>query len=140
MLECELLCPVGLVIPRKEKNMRKFIVFALASLAMTAVAQAAVTVVNPVTVAVGATVHLTPVDQNSVPIPISECTIQAFVPSIVTVSYDATGAVLTGVAPGAGANAAYWLCKAPGGSATVSSAPFTITVPWSVTTVGDTSP
>jgi hypothetical protein len=120
--------------------MRKLIIFALTSLAMTVVAQAAVPIVNPVTIAVGATVHLTPIDQNSVPIPISECTIQAFVASIVTVSYDSTGAILTGVAPGAGASGAYWLCKAPGGSATVNSATFTITVPWSVTAVGDTSP
>jgi hypothetical protein len=126
----------------KGKNMRKLIFTALSSLAMTAVAHAAVPVVNPVTVGVGATVHLTPVDQNSAPIPISECTIpvSSFVASIVTVSYDSTGAILTGVAPGTGATGAFWQCKAPGGSATVNSATFNITVPWSVTAVGDTSP
>ncbi len=105
-------------------------------------AYAVVPIVNPLTVNLGTPVHLTPIDQNSTPVPINQCTIVGFpsaggLPtSLVTVSYDATGGILTAV--GTGSGLAQWKCV--NGSAVVTSVQFTVTVPWSVTAVGDTMP
>lgn len=101
-------------------------------------------VVNPVTVPVGSTVHLTPVDQNGNPIPIAQCTIVAapgapLNPSIFTIAYDSTGANFTGVAPGS--ILCLWVAQAPnGGTTVVNSANFEVVVPWDVTAVYDTQP
>jgi hypothetical protein len=113
-----------------------------------AVAQAAPPLVDPVVVPLGGSVHLTPVDQNGVPIvPSNVCTIIGW-PSagglpatLVAVSYDATGAIITAVTPVGDSGLAQWKCVH--GITVVPSVKFTVTVPpvpWSVTAVGHTIP
>lgn len=110
------------------------------------IAVAAVPLVSLVTVNLGTPVHLTPTGfdaaSNPVPLAPSLCTVVGFpnvlaLPtSLVTVTSDSTGVILTAV--GAGTGTARWSCT--NGSATAVSASFTVTVPWNVTQVGDTSP
>lgn len=101
--------------------------------------------VQPVNVAVGATVHKTPVDQNGTPIPMSaNVTVlpvsvsgyPALPAAIATITYDGTGAIFTGVMAGVGG--AQWSVK--DGADTILSAGFLVTVPSAVTAVGDTIP
>lgn len=118
--------------------MKFFLAGILIFLGATA-AQAAPPLVNPVTVGIGATVHLTPIDQTNAPIPIGFCTVVNVLPAMATITYDATGANITGIAAGSAPNA-MWHCV--NGATTVNSLQFTLTVPapWSVTAVGDTLP
>jgi len=91
-----------------------------------------------VVVTIGGTpVHLTPRDQDGNPIDITKCTITGVPSTLANVSYDATGAVLAAVGTGSTATA-FWKCVNQG--TTVQSAYFKVTVPWSVTEVGHTSP
>lgn len=112
-------------------------------------AYAAVPLVNPVTVNLGTPVHLTPhgYDAANLEVPVTvgptgQCTVvgfpsASFLPtSLVTVTYDSTGAILTAVGPGSGN--AQWKCQ--NGTAVVPSVNFSVIVPWNVTQVGDTSP
>ena len=98
--------------------------------------------VNPVTVAISATVHITPVDQNGNPIPVGECVLSTvgvsppLASTVATTATDSTGFNFTGVASGSG----FETIKCTSGSASVISAPFAVTVPWNVTAVGSTSP
>lgn len=106
-----------------------------------ALAQAAPPLVNPVTLSVGASVHLTPIDQNSVPVPIVQCTLLNLPPATATFVKDATGVILTGVAP-ASNGGVRWQCG-DGVNPAVLSPGFFVTVvpaPYSVTAVGDTMP
>lgn len=124
--------------------MRNLTLLALAGAALAlslGVAQAAAPpLVNPVTVPVGTSVHVTPIDQNSVPIvPASQCTLKTTTNAPftnVSVAYDPAGVMLTGLQ--SGAVQAYLSCA--NGTATVNSLAFSITVPWDVTAVGTTSP
>jgi hypothetical protein len=96
--------------------------------------------VNPVTVAAGGTVHLTPIDQNSMPISILECTLSGVLAPIATHVKDATGFVITGGSVGT-LNSAKISCS--NGGTPVVSPTFTVTVtpaPYTVTQVGTTSP
>ena len=99
--------------------------------------------VQPVTVAPGATQHKTPVDQDGNPIAIANAVViftgviaPELVSSVATVTYDATGAIFTGVEPGAG-NARWQVTE---GQAVTYSDDFLVTVTSPVTAVGDTSP
>lgn len=106
--------------------------------------------VSPVNLAIGGSpVHLTPVDQDGNPIPMGDnMTIVLDAPTFgavpfpagsVNITYDASGAILTAVAPGDGT--ARWRGVSPGGGAvTVYSDWFLVHVPWNVTAIGDTSP
>lgn len=98
---------------------------------------AAVLTPNPVIVAIGSPVHLTPRDQDGTVIPIEKCTIINVPVTLATMAKDATGMVLTAVGTGS-TSAAQWRCT--NDATTASSALFVITVPWSVTAVGHTSP
>ncbi len=111
-------------------------------LAPIAAIAAAPPLVNPVTLILGGpAVHLTPHAYDAaggeVPISISQCAISNVATTLATITYDATGALLTAVNTGS-APVALWKCT--NGGVTVQSAPFTVTVPWSVVSVGDTSP
>lgn len=112
-----------------------------ALLSFTALAaQAAPPLVSPVTIASGGSVHLTPIDQNSAPIPIAQCTIQNLPGTVATVSYDASGAVLAAVGAGL-APSVQWKCT--DGTTSVLSAFFSVKAnppPYAVTAVGDTMP
>jgi len=118
-----------------------FALAAAAILLLTASHANAAAVLSPSNVVVplgGAPVHLTPRDQDGAAIDITKCTIIGVPATLATVSYDATGALLAAVGTGA-TSAAYWKCvNNPATYAT--SAYFTVTVPWSVTAVGHTSP
>lgn len=118
---------------------------ALLLCANVALAQAAVTVVNPKTLTLGAgTLHVTPRDQNGAAIPIDQCRISNLVASIATAAYDGTGAILTPVAVGTSFNVK-WSCT-DGINPAVTSAVFNVVVqappppPYAVTQVGDTVP
>lgn len=96
----------------------------------------------------GPPVHLTPrgYDINGVEVPVTigptgQCTIVGVPSTLATVSYDSTGAVFNAVAIGS-VTTAKWVCVSGGssGGITVNSLFFTVTVPWNVTQVGDTSP
>lgn len=100
--------------------------------------------VNPFIVGVGATVHLTPLDQNNNPIALTAGMTVKVAPAfsggypaaIVTQAQDATGVNVTGVEVGSGLA----VLSVTNGADTVASASFTLTVPWSVTAVGSESP
>lgn len=101
-----------------------------------------VNVVNPVNISFGGVVHITPVDQNNMPIPIAQCTLGVSLPaSVATWIKDATGFVLTAVAPGSyGGVRVTWT---DGVNPSVQSNPFTVAVlppPPAVTAVGTTTP
>lgn len=100
-----------------------------------------VPLVNPVTLASGGATHLTPVDQNGALIPIAQCTLQNLPATIATSAKDATGFVITAVAPGSYAGVrVQW---SDGVNPSVQSAAFSVTVlppPPAVTAVGTTSP
>lgn len=130
--------------------MKKLILVAM--ILVPSVALAAPPLVNPVTVNLGTPVHLTPhgYDAANVEVPITvgpggQCAIvgfpsAGFLPtSLVTITYDSTGAFLTATGPGSGN--AQWRCQSgvTVGTVVVSSS-FAVTVPWNVTQVGDTSP
>ena len=101
-------------------------------------------VVAPVSVAIGATQHITPVDQNGNPIAIGMCSfvtsslngVPALTSAVATYVTDATGFIFTGVGVGVGAGE----IKVVDGNDTFFSAQFTVTVPSSITAVGTTSP
>lgn len=123
----------------------KFITaFAGALLLLTSAAQAAPPLVNPVIVNIGTPVHLTPVDQNNQPIPIAQCSIP--ISSGINAAYashikDATGFVITGIAPGTSINVK--ISCTDGVNPAVLSSGFSVTVPappYAVTAVGSTSP
>lgn len=107
---------------------------------------AAPPLVTSVTINLGTPVHLTPTGFDSggiqVPLAASLCTVVGFpnvlaLPaSVIVVTYDSTGAILTAAGPGNGT--AQWKCQ--NGGAVVTSASFAVTVPWNVVAVGDTSP
>lgn len=125
-------------------SVRHFLALLLLSALATApaLAQAAPPLVNPVMLTLGGpAVHLTPHAYNAsgteVPVTIQQCTIGSLPAAIASVTYDATGALLTAVGTGS-ATLVQWTCT--NGSASVSSGPFAVTVPWSVTAIGDTSP
>lgn len=104
-------------------------------------AMAAPPLVNPVTINVGTPVHLTPIDQDSNPIPIAQCTIVNLPATIATFAKDSTGVVLTAAAPGSYAGVR--IQCSDGVNPAVQSPAFTVTVPtppYSVTAVGSTSP
>src|SRR4051812_20828167 len=121
--------------------MKKLIYAMFATALGMSLAEAAPPLVNPVTVNVGTPVHLTPTGFDSASNPASlagaVCTIIGFpsasgLPtSLVTVTYDSTGAWLTAV--GAGPGNARWQCQ--NGSAFAFSASFAVTVPWNVTQI-----
>lgn len=103
---------------------------------------AAPPLVNPVTVPLGgAAVHLTPHGYDSTGNEISlvgaSCTVIGLPATLATVAYDSTGALLTAVATGTSVIVQY---KCVNSGTTVMSAPFTVTVPWVVTSIGTTSP
>lgn len=100
--------------------------------------------VNPFVVGVDATVHLTPLDQNNNPVPLTAGMTVKVAPAfsggypaaIITQAQDATGVDVTGVEVGGGLA----VLQVTNGADTVSSANFTLTVPWNVTAVGSESP
>ena len=100
--------------------------------------------VVPVSVAVGATQHITPVDQNGVAIPIAKCAFSSpngiaggAVPSgTVSVTTDATGFIFTGLVAGSG----YGEIVVTEGTTITVSGGFPVVVPSPVTAVGTTSP
>lgn len=128
--------------------MVKITLVLISLLCVTTQAQAAPALIDPVIFPVGGSTHLTPVDQNGVPIvPSSLCKIIGWpapgnLPAtLLTVSYDEKGAILTGVTTTGASGLAQWQCV--NGPTIVSSKQFTITVaapPWGVTAVYDTMP
>ncbi len=101
-----------------------------------------VNVVSPITIPVGGTAHITPIDQNNMPIPIAQCTLGVSLPApLATWVKDVTGFVLTAVATGSYAGVkVQW---SDGVNPSVQSIAFTVTVlppPPAVTAVGTTSP
>lgn len=114
--------------------------FALIFGLIAAQAQAAPPLVNPVTFQSGSTFHLTPVDQNSVPIPVAQCSLAAL-PNNVTYVKDATGFVLSAATSGSGF--LVQVSCTDGLNPVVKSPTFTISVtppPYAVTAVGTVSP
>lgn len=110
--------------------------------AISVQAHAVVPLVDPVTISgpIGSTKHLTPIDQNSAPIPIAQCTLTGLPTTIATFVKDATGVALTSVGPGT-SQVVRWSCT--DGFTTVTSLAFSVTVPnppYAVTAVGDTTP
>ena len=100
--------------------------------------------VVPVSVAVGATQHITPVDQNGAALPVAQCAYSSpngiaggAVPTgTVTVTTDDTGFIFTGVAPGGG----YAEITYTTGTLVLVSAGFHVVVTSPTTAVGTTSP
>jgi hypothetical protein len=107
--------------------------------------------VNPVTVNIGQTFHLTFVDQNGNPLPtgtdapdFAEITANIFginprLPdgtATWVIDADKRGATITGVAFGSG----FVQANVKKGTTTVSSAQFQIIVPWTVTALGTVTP
>jgi len=121
--------------------MNHLLALTAASMLLLAAAQAnAAAVLSPSNVVVplgGPTVHLTPRDQDGNAIDITKCTVVGVPGSLANVTYDATGAVLAAVGTGS-TGVAFWKCVNQ--ATTVQSAYFKVTVPWSVTEVGHTSP
>lgn len=103
-------------------------------------AQAAPPLVNPVSFQVGTTLHLTPVDQNAAPIPITQCTFLQMPPQVTWVK-DATGFVLSAAMTTNGPSVQ--ISCGDGVNPAVKSSFFAVTVtpaPYAVTAVGSTSP
>lgn len=126
------------------------LVLLAATLLSAGAANAAPPLVNPVTVPIGGAVHLTPhtYDATGVEVALAgaTCTIigwpsgGALPATLVTVSYDATGANIAAVSTTGGTVQAQWQCANAG--KTVFSTQFSVTVPspWTAVAVGDTSP
>lgn len=121
--------------------MKPTLALTAASLLLLATAQAnAGAVLSPPSVVVtlgGAAVHLTPRDQDGNVVDITKCIIINVPPTLITMSKDATGMVLTAVGTGT-VTLAQWKCT--NDATTAASVFFTMSVPWNVTAIGHTSP
>lgn len=104
-------------------------------------------IVDPLIVAIGTPVHVTPIDQDGNDIPITDSlvfagkntnTTNSISDSLVTISYDATGAIVTAVNPGTGT--AVWRYTPAGGGAAIESSVFTVQVPTPISAIGDKVP
>lgn len=101
-------------------------------------------VVANVSVAVGATQHITPRDENGNALPVAQCTFISPssigggpVPAgTVTITTDATGFIFTGDAPGLG----YGMIQYTTGTLVLTSASFQVTCTSPVTAIGTSSP
>ncbi len=94
--------------------------------------------VNPMFLFLGGpSVHLTPRTDSGIAIPIGQCEVKGVPPTLASVSYDATGAVLSAVGTGS-TTLAYWQCVNQGTTAV--SVYFKVLVPWTQGGIGDTSP
>ncbi len=100
-----------------------------------------VPIVDPVSLDYGSTTHITPIDQDSVAIPIAQCELLHLPAYLATSTKDSTGFTLIAVAPGSYSGVQIeW---SDGVNPSIRSAVFTVTVippTATVTAVGDTQP